>query len=424
VSLLRNVSITVAGYYVSTGAAALSALVVASALGPRGAGVFALARVVPAVIAALLGAGITISTPYLVAARKYPAPAVAETTLALGLLLGALGWGAWTVVGEVLRPHFYTELPPLGGLVLGLAIPLNLFRNYFNSIQQGLETFVEANVVTCADDVGTLLLVLPLVWGDVGAGDRLVVLAPTGGVLLSCIVATVLLWRRGIRPRPRLHWPIAAESLRLGLKGHVGRIANLLTWRLDVMILAALTSVETVGCYAVASKAAELFRPLSASLSFVLRPVIARMSEWEARARGVLLYRRTFVLNLVAVLVMAVVGRPLIVGLFGEEFASAVPAFQILLIGLAAHGADGVLSGYNVGIGRPELNTYTALVGLLVTLVGDLALIPPYGLVGAAIASSAAYTAKAATFTAVFLAVSGASWRQLVGLKEYDAEPA
>ena len=46
-SLVRNVSITVAGYYVSTGAAALSALVVASALGARGAGVFALARVVP-----------------------------------------------------------------------------------------------------------------------------------------------------------------------------------------------------------------------------------------------------------------------------------------------------------------------------------------------------------------------------------------
>jgi O-antigen/teichoic acid export membrane protein len=423
VSLVRNVSITVAGYYVSTGAAALSALVVASALGARGAGVFALARVVPAVIAALLGAGLTISIPYLVAARKYPVKAVAETTLALGLLLGGLGWGAWTLVGEVLGPHFYTELPPLGGLVLGLAIPLNLLRNYLNSIQQGLETFVEANVVTCADDVGALLLVLPLLWSDHG-GERTVVLAPTGGVLLSCVVGTVLLWRRGIRPRPRLDGPIAADALRLGLKGHVGRIANLLTWRLDVMILATLTSVETVGCYAVASKAAELFRPLSASLSFVLRPVIARMSVWEARARGVLLYRRTFVLNLVAVLVMAVVGRPLIIGLFGEEFASAVPAFRILLIGLAAHGADGVLSGYNVGIGRPELNTYTALAGLVVTLVGDLMLIPPYGLVGAATASSAAYTAKAATFTVIFLAISGVTWRQLAGLQEYDPEPA
>jgi O-antigen/teichoic acid export membrane protein len=416
------VSITVVAHYVSTGAAALSALVVASTLGARGAGVFALARVAPGVIAALLGAGITIANPYLIASRRYEARAVAETTLALGLLMGGLGWLGWTAVGELLHPRFYAQLPTWGGIALGVAIPLNLLRNYLNSIQQGLETFVEANAVTCADDVGALLLVCPLLCG-VG-GDALVLCAPAGGVLASCIAATVFLWRRGIRPWPRLHRDVAADSIRLGLKGHVGRIANLLTWRLDVMILAALASVEVVGCYAVASKAAELFRPLSASLTFVLRPLIASLPVGEARARGMFLYRRTFVLNLIAVVIMAFVGRPLIVGLFGAEFVSAVPAFQLLLIGLAVNGADGVLSGYNVGIGRPELNTYTALAGVAVTLVGDVTLIPPFGLIGAAITSSAAYLVRAAAFTAIFLSTSGLTLRQLAGLQEYDPEPA
>lgn len=423
ISLVRSISITVAAQYVSTGAAALSALVVATSLGAKGAGVFALARVVPTVIAAVLGAGITISNPYLIAAHKFPVQAVTETTIALGLLIGALGWGGWLLAGELLRPHFYAELPPLTAVLFGLGIPLTLLRHYLTSIQQGLQTWGEANAVTCADDVGTLLLVLPLLWSHAHATD-VVVLAPMGGVAASCGLAIALLWRRGIRPWPRLHWRLAVEAMWLGLKGHGGRIANMLTWRLDVMILAALASVEVVGCYAVASKAAELFRPLSQSLSFVLRPFIASVSAWEARTRGVVLYRRTFVLNLAAVLIMAVAGGPLIVGLFGAEFAAAVPAFQILLVGLAAHGADGVLSGYNVGIGRPELNTYTALVGLLVTLVGDLALIPSYGLIGAAIASSVAYTAKAAAFTAIFLAVSGVTFPQLVGLEDHDAEPA
>jgi O-antigen/teichoic acid export membrane protein len=201
-------------------------------------------------------------------------------------------------------------------------------------------------------------------------------------------------------------------------------MANMLNWRLDVMILSALASVEGVGVYAVASKVAELFRPVSASLTFVLRPLIASLSIGEARAKGVALYRRFFLVNLAAVGVMAVIGGPIITRFFGPEFAPAVPAFLILLVGLAAHGGDGVLNGYNVGIGRPELNTYTALVGLAVTIAGDLVLIPPYGIIGAAIASSAAYTAKAAALTALFLVTSNVTVAQLAGVQEYTADAA
>ena len=142
------------------------------------------------------------------------------------------------------------------------------------------------------------------------------------------------------------------------------------------------------------------------------------------RRNGVFLYRRFFAINLMAIAVMALIGGPVILRFFGADFAPAVPAFQILLIGLAAHGGDGVLNGYNVGIGRPEFNSYAALAGLAVTLVGDVALIPPYSLIGAAIASSAAYTVKAATLTAVFLVTSHVSFAQLVGVKEYSPDAA
>lgn len=422
-NFVRNTSITVAAHLVSTGAAAVSALVVATTLGAAGAGTFAQVRVLPTVIAALLGAGVTIANPYLVAGRKYSVQAITETTVALGLLMGGLGWAAWFLAAELVHARLFTELPREAVLVVGASIPLHMLRNYLNSIQQGLLTFKAANAVLCAEEFVSLLLVLPLLWSPTGGGTWIVV-AAIGGVTTSCLVAMGFLLRRGIRPWPWLNLEIAVESLRFGMKGHIGRMANMLTWRLDVMILSALASIEVVGYCAVAHKAAELFRPLSASLSFVLRPLIASLSLAEARARGVFLYRRVFAINLVAVVIMAFVGGPLIIHLFGAEFAPAVPAFQILLIGLAAHGADGVLSGYNVGIGRPEFNTYTALAGLVFTIAGNLVLIPSYGLIGAAIASSAAYTVKAATFTAIFLATSGVSLTQLAGLKEYSPDPA
>jgi O-antigen/teichoic acid export membrane protein len=421
-TLLRNTSITVAARFVVTGAAAISALVVATTLGAKGAGTFAQVRVLPHVIAALLGAGITIANPYLIGARRYSVQAIVETSVAIGLLLSALGFAAWMACAHLLDAHIFTELSRSAVVAVGVGIPLQLLCNYLNSVQQGLQTFKGANAVLCLEEIASLALVLPLLFGI--GGMPLVVAASVGGSAAGCLGAIVLLWRQGLRPWPRLHRAIAGEAMRLGVKGHVGRVANMLNWRLDLMILSALASVEVVGCYAVASKVAEFFRPLSASLTFVLRPLIASLPVAEARARGVFLYRRVFAINLGAIVVMAIAGGPLILHVFGAEFAPAVPAFHILLIGLAAHGADGVLNGYNVGIGKPEFNTYTALAGLVVTVIGDLALIPQYSLAGAAIASSAAYTVKAVTLTAIFLATSGITLRQLVGFEEYAPNAA
>jgi len=198
----------------------------------------------------------------------------------------------------------------------------------------------------------------------------------------------------------------------------------MLNWRMDVMILSMLAPVEIVGYYAVATKVAETFRPLSAAFTFVLRPMIASLSMSEARAQGVALYRRVFALNLVLVFIMAFAGGPIIIRMFGPDFAAAVPAFQILLIGLAALGGAGVLNGYNVGIGRPEFNSYTALAGLVITVIGDVTLIPSYSLMGAAFTSSVAYTVKAVALTFLFLSTSGISLPQLMGMKEYSPDAA
>jgi hypothetical protein len=60
----------------------------------------------------------------------------------------------------------------------------------------------------------------------------------------------------------------------------------------------------------------------------------------------------------------------------------------------------------------------------VVTIVGDLLFIPPYGLIGGAVVASAAYTVKAITFTVIFLVTSGVSFSQLCGLKQYSPDPA
>jgi len=423
VKLVRNVSITMVTSFLSTGAAALAAMLVANVLGAKGAGVFALARVVPTVVAAVLGAGVTMSNAYLVGGRRFSIQAITEASMALALVIGFIGWGAWIAGGSFIHARFFSSLSETAVLLVGISIPLQMIRNYLNSVQQGLQTFTEANIVLLVEDVATLLFVLPLLWG-VQSGPTVIVFAAVGGSAVSCLASIWYLVKHGYKPWPRLHRELSLEMMRFGLKGHIGRIANMLNWRLDVMILSMLAPVETVGYYAVATKVAETFRPLSAAFTFVLRPMIASLSVSEARAQGVALYRRVFALNLVLVFIMAFAGGPIIIRMFGPDFAAAVPAFQILLIGLAALGGAGVLNGYNVGIGRPEFNSYTALAGLVITVIGDVTLIPPYSLMGAAFTSSVAYTVKAAALTFLFLSTSGISLPQLMGMKEYSPDAA
>ena len=421
--LVRNVSITMVTSFLSTGAAALAAMLVANVLGAKGAGVFALARVVPTVVAAVLGAGVTMSNAYLVGGRRYSIQAITEASMSLALIIGFIGWGVWIAAGSIVHARFFSSLSETAVLLVGISIPVQMVRNYLNSVQQGLQTFTEANVVLLVEDVATLLFVLPLIWG-VESGPTVIVFAAVGGSAVSCLASIWYLVKHGYKPWPRLHRELSLEMMRFGLKGHIGRIANMLNWRLDVMILSVLAPVEVVGYYAVATKVAEAFRPLSAAFTFVLRPMIASLSVSEARAQGVSLYRRVFALNLLLVVIMAFAGGPIIVRMFGPDFVAAVPAFQILLVGLAALGGAGVLNGYNVGIGRPEFNSYTALAGLVITVIGDVTLIPHYSLIGAAVTSSVAYSVKAAALTLLFLSTSGISLPQLMGMKEYTPDLA
>jgi len=162
VSLVKNTSITVFTKLASTGAAALATVVVATTLGPKGAGTYALIRMLPNVIAAMMGAGITIANPYLVSSKRYTPQVITETTLALGLVVGFLGWGVWAACSTFLHNTFYTELSQTAAIFVGLSIPLCMLRDYLNSVQQGMQSFRAANLVLFMDDFLAFLLVSPL----------------------------------------------------------------------------------------------------------------------------------------------------------------------------------------------------------------------------------------------------------------------
>ena len=92
----------------------------------------------------------------------------------------------------------------------------------------------------------------------------------------------------------------------------------------------------------------------------------------------------------------------------------------LLLPGIVFMAAAKVISSYLSGIGKPIYTTYIAAGAVIVTVILDLLLIPPYGISGAAIASSITYTGTAIASVWLLKVESGAGWLESLVVKRED----
>jgi O-antigen/teichoic acid export membrane protein len=73
-----------------------------------------------------------------------------------------------------------------------------------------------------------------------------------------------------------------------------------------------------------------------------------------------------------------------------------------------------MLSHYFSGSGKPWHNTISSGIGLVFTLLLGFTLIPRFGITGAGITASVAYTAGMLYQLMVFMKISGAKWRSVL----------
>jgi Na+-driven multidrug efflux pump len=92
----------------------------------------------------------------------------------------------------------------------------------------------------------------------------------------------------------------------------------------------------------------------------------------------------------------------------------------ILLLGVVALSLHKILASDLSGRGLPQYPSITSALALVVTLVADLLLIPRYGIVGAAWASTLAYGVQTIALVVIYRRVTGVAWRDLVVLRRDD----
>ena len=223
----------------------------------------------------------------------------------------------------------------------------------------------------------------------IAAGDGSMVAYAAVFLGSAAISTAVGVWLavRMARPRLRGSRPMWRELARIGVP--VGIAGMLVTGyvKLDQILLFALAGPEDAGLYGSVYRILDQAQFVPIALMTTLFPMIA--AAWPAnpdRARRLsqLVAEYLVMISLPVLGFTIVASEPLVVLLFGEEFADAGQALPILMAAFVVI-CFGYLAGHLVIVLELQgLFLRNAAIALVFNVVANLILIPPYGFVAAA----------------------------------------
>lgn len=376
VGILASTIVTLAIGYVAS-------IFLARALGPAGRGQIAVMQADIALVVSFAGLGTPAAITFFASRRARHQPGLNGFALIFTVLLGALSLVGVLLFGGFLAAHQGRGFDHRLWWLVGLFVPLMYAEYYVSALLNARHQYRLSNRLNVLGRVATLVFTLSLVtglrWGVAGG------LIATAMISAVKVVGSLPTMRTIGARLPSRH--LIGATLNYGWRVCVGQMFRFFSGRFDVLVLSWLAPLATVGTYAIAQMVAELVIIIPQSFGFVVLPMVAAGEDHRAAPA----LRLVGTLALLGVIGMAFAGPALIIVGFGEAFRNALVPFFILLPGIWMLAFGNICSFVLGGKKRPGSSSLLAGAAAVLTVILDLALIPPFGAVGGAIASTAAY---------------------------------
>lgn len=393
---------------------AITSIIVARALGPTGMGYVAYIILVFTLIGDFGHLGLNNSTMYFMKRGAVPSGHLFSVNLtALGLIFMAFSAMVLIIRGTGLALQAYSYPYILGGLVFVIS---DLFFTNLHSWYVGDERIRESN--------RKIILVFLLKSALILALWLTKTLSPLSffvtGVLGMLLNALLLGFRVGQSYAPALDFGLLKAEFSYGGVLWLGAIFSFLHFRADQFMIKEMIDVRALGVYSIAVMLAELLFLVPVSVSSALLGKLYNTSE-PAAARSIM--GRTLKLTLYICGALALLGIPLsllIPLVYGKAYAGAVSSVMVLLGGAVFASIAKVGMQYFFTLGRPKVHLYTTLITLIVNIALNFLLIPRWGILGAAVASSVSYLGYGLFYLALFIYREKFSYRDLFSLNAHD----
>jgi O-antigen/teichoic acid export membrane protein len=362
----------------------VAAIVLARFLAPSTFGIFNVGIAISGVLVTASALGLPEIGSRTVAARRSAAQTLVGPVIVGRLAALAVGSAGFVVVALVAWPDhtsFYLA-------TIAVAVAMTLTPDW---LARGLERMRVVRLATTLGGVVTC----------VGAAA----VARTGSAELALVAfaageATVgLVCWRGIASMVR---PISTNLSELPslvkMSWPLG-VASVVTYsyyaNVDTIILASFRSAHEAGIYSAAYRVFLTFNVVPIFAAYATFPILSRLAAAHADAEA-----RTTISSVLAQLAcygacvvgfVELGGRLTLHALFGPAFVGATPTFTLLAVA-AAWYAVGYGAGYSlIATGNMRGFVAGAVIAGVLNLGLDLVLIPPFGMVGAGVATAVAF---------------------------------
>jgi O-antigen/teichoic acid export membrane protein len=376
----------------------VSGVLVARSLGPQDRGYLALVVLLPTILTQLANLGLPLAATYYVAGDRSRAVPVARAVLRAAVCQATVIIAAQLVILWIVFAE-EPERVKVAGLISLAALPGILAQQYGLALLQGLQRFAAFNVLRMTPPVMYAFGVLTVF--VLGIDDLVEIASVWVAAQAGVGVVTLGFALRGLPPEaPQGSAPSRAQLVKFGLKGFIGYVSPVESFRLDQAVIALFLTPAALGLYVVSLAFTNLPRFVAQSIGMVAYPKVASMNDTKAARRRMWRYVVVAaVINALLIAPLEAMAGVLVRFFFGDEFAGAESITRILLLGTFFLGLRRVLADGARGAGYPGLGT-VAEIASWVSFLPALVLLLPLGGRGVALALSVAWG-----FSLVVLAV-------------------
>lgn len=407
-TVARGGALNLAGIVVNAITAFAFSVVIARALGATGSGTFLVALALSTAIEAVAQFGADTGVMRMVSRYRGLGRARDTVTvirvgkvsvLAISTVLAACLFAFAAPVANRIAPDhpgqmatYIRILAPALPLAAGLSVVLAATRGFGNMLPYVLVGRIGRS---------TLRIVTVLVAVVLGLGADALMVAAVVPVVAAYAAASawlsVLVARTARRASAETRAPqpvraVAREFWAFTAPRGLASLVGTALLRVDVILLSALATAADAGIYGAASRVVAAGTFAQAAVVIVIGPQISELLARQEVGRARDVYRVSTVwLTLMAfpVYVTIATAGPLLLDVFGDEFSAGTTALVIMSIAMLFNMLTGAVNTVLVVAGRTTWNLANTLVTTAVNVGLNVALIPAYGMTGAAIAFAA-----------------------------------
>ncbi len=364
----------------------LGGIVLARLLGPEGKGLMAALLAIPYMLIPLCDLGANRSIVYVLGRKQASEEELMPALLVLFCI--TLTVGNLLILG-LIQLIVETELSSQLLFLAAALFSIHMVHAYARGIFLGRSQLDRFNRSLWMVPPLRLVLIGVFVWA-LGMGVE-------GAVLAEAIsfawVAFVLLRGQGLTLRGRrIDWSVVGLLLRLGLALSFSVFLLTALYRVDVLMLERMSTLEEAGAYSLAVNIAELLWQIPGAIGLVVMMRTARDTAKGQFARLVpQITRLALLASVCAAIGIGIVAPYLVEIVYGTAFDRTAPMLRWMLPGVAGFAVFKIVQTALTGDGKPWYPVIATVPALIGNIALNFILIPRYQGEGAGMATTISY---------------------------------